>query len=472
MNQSTPIAVDLDGSLIHTDILYETFVRAVFRHPWCLFMVIPWLLKSKAYLKMKLASLVDFDIQVLPYNQQLLDYLKEQKYREIILCTATNEKLAQSVAGHLGLFDGAIGSTDTANLTGGAKAKVLCERYGEGKFTYVGNETRDLEIWKHAASAIVVEHGEHLVNKVRMYCPVEHACEAPAPSVKVLAKALRLHQWVKNILLFIPLLTSHQYMNPDLLWKCVLAFFAFGMCASATYLINDLADLDSDRCHKKKKYRPLAAGTLSIRRALLIITLLLSASAVLAYYIEPVFLFALGVYIVVTLAYSLILKRLQTVDIITLASLYTLRIVAGGMAVGIWPSFWLLAFSMFLFLCLALIKRISEILKTDAGGEVKKLSGRGYYTSDIQILTSLASSSGLLAILVFAMYLNSEEVVVLYQMPYLLWMVCPVLLYWIVRILIMSSRGQIDEDPIVFALKDRRSWLVGFIIGVILLLSI
>lgn len=222
----------------------------------------------------------------------------------------------------------------------------------------------------------------------------------------------------------------------------------------------------------KKKYRPLAAGTLSIRRALLIITLLLSASAVLAYYIEPVFLFALGVYIVVTLAYSLILKRLQTVDIITLASLYTLRIVAGGMAVGIWPSFWLLAFSMFLFLCLALIKRISEILKTDAGGEVKKLSGRGYYTSDIQILTSLASSSGLLAILVFAMYLNSEEVVVLYQMPYLLWMVCPVLLYWIVRILIMSSRGQIDEDPIVFALKDRRSWLVGFIIGVILLLSI
>jgi len=473
VKSGTPIAVDLDGSLIHTDILYETFVRAVFRHPWCLLMLIPWLLSGKAYLKMKLASLVDFDIAALPYNQELLNYLSEQKDREIILCTATNEKLAQNIAAHLGFFDGAIGSTATLNLTGSEKAKVLVERYGEGNFTYVGNETRDLKIWKHAASAIVVERGEKLAKKVRELCPVEHTCKALVPSVKVIAKALRLHQWVKNILLFVPLLTSHQFMNLDLVWTCVLAFISFGLCASATYLVNDLSDLDSDRCHRKKKFRPLAAGTLSIRRAFLILALTLPVSALLAYYIDLLFLLVLGVYVVVTLAYSFLLKRLQTVDIITLASLYTLRIVAGGAAVGIVPSFWLLAFSMFLFLCLALIKRISEILKTDGGdGAVKKISGRGYYTSDLQILTSLATSSGMLSILVFAMYLNSDDVIALYQFPYLLWLVCPVLLYWIVRILVMSSRGEIDEDPIVFALKDRRSWLAGFCIAVILFLSI
>jgi 4-hydroxybenzoate polyprenyltransferase and related prenyltransferases len=472
MSFSTPIAVDLDGSLIHTDILYETFVRALFRHPWCIFMLLPWLLKGKAHLKMKLAALVDFDIAALPYNQTLIDYLQQQKHREIILCTATNEKLAQNIAGHLGFFHGAIGSTATENLTGSAKAKVLCDRYGEGKFSYVGNEKRDLKIWKYAASAIVVERGEHLARKISTFCPVEHACPAPTPTLKVIAKALRLHQWVKNILLFVPLLTSHQFMNPELIGKCLLAFLSFGLCASATYLANDLSDLDSDRVHWKKKFRPLAAGTLSIRRAIFIMGASLPLSLILAAYISPLFLLALIVYIVLTLAYSFLLKRLQTVDIITLASLYTLRIVAGGFAVSIQPSFWLLAFSMFLFLCLALVKRISEILKTGVNGEIKKLSGRGYYTSDIQILNSLATASGMLSILVFAMYLNSQDVMELYQFPHLLWLVCPLLLYWIVRILIMSSRGEIDEDPIVFALKDRRSWLAGFIIGIILLIAI
>lgn len=473
MIPTTPIAVDLDGSLIHTDILYETFIRAVFRHPWCLFMLVPWLLKGRAHLKMRLAELVDFDIAALPYNQDLLAYLREQKTRDLILCTATNEVLAKNIADHLGIFSDAIGSTATVNLTGTKKAELLCQRFGEKNFSYVGNESRDLKIWKHAASAIVVERREKLAKQLKGVCPVEHGCKAPLTTPKVLFKALRMHQWVKNLLLFVPLLTSHQFADLELLAKSALAFLAFGVCASATYLINDLSDLDSDRVHWKKRFRPLAAGTLSIRRAMFVIAFALPLSAVIAYFINPYFLLVLACYVAVTLAYSFVLKRLQTVDILTLASLYTLRIIAGGVAISILPSFWLLAFSMFLFLCLALIKRISEILKAGGGdGEVKKLSGRGYYTSDLPILNSLATSSGMLSILVFAMYLNSEDVVDLYHLPHLLWLVCPVFSYWIVRILIMSSRGEIDEDPIVFALKDRRSWLAGLIISIILFASI
>lgn len=473
MTSNTPIAVDLDGSLIHTDILYETFIRAVFRHPWCLFMLIPWLLKGRAYLKLRLAELVDFDIAALPYNQELLGYLHEQKSRDLILCTATNETLARNIANHLGIFSDAIGSTATVNLTGTKKAELLCQKFGEKNFSYVGNEARDLKIWKYAASAIVVERREKLAKQLQGVCPVEHSCRAPLTTPQVLFKALRMHQWVKNLLLFVPLLTSHQFTNLELLGKSMLAFLAFGICASATYLINDLSDLDSDRVHRKKKFRPLAAGTLSIRRAMLIIGFALPLSALIAFFISPFFLLALACYVAITLAYSFLLKRLQTVDILTLASLYTLRIIAGGVAVSILPSFWLLAFSMFLFLCLALIKRISEILKAGVeDGEVKKLSGRGYYTSDLHILNTLATSSGMLSILVFAMYLNSDEMVELYSLPYLLWLVCPVFLYWIVRVLIMSSRGEIDEDPIVFALKDRRSWFAGLIIAVILIAAI
>jgi 4-hydroxybenzoate polyprenyltransferase len=472
LKYSTPIAVDLDGSLIHTDMLYETFVRAVFKRPWCLFLIIPWLLRGRANLKMQLAALVDVDVTALPYNQDLITYLKQQQPREIVLCTATNQLLADRIADHLGIFSGAIGSTETVNLTGEKKAAVLCDRYGGQNFSYVGNEKRDLKIWKHAASAIVVAKDHRLSNQIEKPCLVEFRCSAPKTTLKTLAKALRIHQWVKNILLFVPLFTSHQFTDKSLVLTSVLAFITFGICASATYLINDLSDLDSDRNHWKKKFRPLAAGTLSIRKSIFIIGVALPISWALALFVSPYFLLALLLYFGVTLSYSFILKRLQTVDVITLASLYTLRIIAGGIAIAAPPSFWLLTFSMFLFLCLAIVKRISELLKTASNGEIRKLSGRGYYTSDIQIMNSLATSAGMLSILVFAMYLNSDEVVQLYRSPEILWLVCPIFSYWVVRILVMGSRGEIDEDPILFTLKDRRSWLAGALIFATILFAI
>jgi 4-hydroxybenzoate polyprenyltransferase len=468
-----PIAVDLDGSLIYSDMLFETLIRMIFRKPWLLLIVPLWLLKGKAHLKLQLAKHPEIDIVNLPYNTDLIEYLKKQNNREIILCTATNFTLAKRIADHLGIFKNVAGSTDTLNLAGKNKADFLCNKYGEKEFSYVGNEWRDIKIWEKSASASVITDNSNLINKITTLCPIEFKNAPPRLNFKVLLKAFRLHQWVKNLLLFVPLATSHQFSNLTLMSTCFMAFIAFGICASATYLINDLSDLDSDRKHWKKRFRPLASGAMSIKSALLIVIFALPLAGIIAWYVNPYFFAALIFYLLITLAYSFLLKRLQTVDILTLAFLYTLRIVAGGLALDINVTFWLLALSMFLFLCLAIVKRISEIIKaSELTAEVTKLSGRGYFTSDIQILNSLATSSGTLSILVFAMYLNSNEVIELYRWPQLLWFICPLYAYWVVRILIMSSRGQIDEDPIVFAVKDWRSWLAGLLIFTILIISI
>jgi len=257
-----------------------------------------------------------------------------------------------------------------------------------------------------------------------------------------------------------------KIIDLNLLASVCVGFCAFALCASATYILNDLADLDSDRGHWKKKHRPLAAGSLSIKEGLALCFCMLTASVVISVLFLPhLFLIILIFYTVITLSYSFLLKRLQTVDIVVLASLYTVRLLAGAAATKIEPSFWLLSFSMFIFLCLAIVKRVSEILnKIERKPETERLSGRGYFTSDLSVLMSLGSSSGMVAVLVFAMYVNNPETIALYQSPEFLWAVCPIIGYWIIRVLIMTSRGEIDEDPISFAIKDKRSWVAGFLV--------
>lgn len=465
-NFNTPIAVDLDGSLVFTDMLYETFVRAIVAKPWLVLFIIPWLLKGRSYLKFQLMQHSNVDVSVLPYNMALIDYLKEQKGRPLILCTATHQDLAERISSHLGIFTDVIGSSKVKNIAGTVKANILCERFGEKGFTYVGNELRDLKIWKKAKSAVVVG-GQGLSNKAFKLCTVEQTFTRSKLSLRTFLKAIRVHQWVKNALIFIPLITSHKFTELPLIITCFVAFIAFGFCASATYLINDLTDLDSDRNHWKKKLRPLACGSLSIKAGFFIIAIMLIVAGFLAFSVSLAFFITLCGYTAITLGYSFLFKRLQTVDIVVLAALYTLRIIAGGAAIGVEPSFWLLTLSMFVFLSLAIVKRISEVLKAiDNDSGEGKLSGRGYFTSDIDILRSLASSSGMVSILVFAMYINSPDVIVLYSHPQALWLVCPVFAYWLMRVLIMSSRGEIDEDPITFALKDTRSWFAGIAIAI------
>ncbi|MFI2811034.1 MULTISPECIES: UbiA family prenyltransferase [Microbulbifer] len=470
-HHESPLIVDLDGSLIRTDLLYESFVRTLFTRPWALAFLPLWLFRGIAYLKYRLAQAIDIDVSALPYNSSLLEFLREQKAqgRSLVLCTGANEGLAREVMDHLGIFDEIYATGITHNLTGERKAQFLRERYGERGFSYVGNENRDLRVWRFARSAVVVGSSRALAENAAQVCQLENSFPTAAPTLSIYLRQVRIHQWVKNLLLFVPLVTSHQFLDAEAVTAALLAFVCFGLCASATYIINDIADLDSDRAHQKKRWRPLASGMLSIRAGLLLCCLLLLASGVLVTFLPPWFGAVLFLYLVTTLGYSFLLKRLQTVDTVVLAGLYTTRILAGAAAIGVYPSYWLLAFSMFVFLCLALVKRISEIYRKQGADETSlQIRGRGYFTSDLPVLTSLASAAGMVSILVFAMYVNSAEVMGMYRSPMILWLACPLFAYWIIRMLVMASRGEIDEDPIAFAIKDKRSWITGLVLGLVL----
>ncbi|WP_237059900.1 UbiA family prenyltransferase [Microbulbifer sediminum] len=471
-HHQSPLIVDLDGSLIRTDLLYESFVRTLFARPWVLAFLPLWLCRGIAYLKCRLAQAIEIDVGALPYNRNLLEFLQEQKTqgRRLILCTGANERLAREVTDHLGIFDEIYATGNTHNLTGERKAQFLRERFGERGFSYVGNEHKDLRVWRFARSAVVVGSSRALAENAARVCQLETSFPTAGPTLSIYLRQVRIHQWVKNLLLFVPLVTSHQFLDSQALTAALLAFVCFGFCASATYIINDIADLDSDRAHWKKKRRPLASGALSIPVGLLLCSGLFLASAVLATLLPLWFGAVLLLYVVTTLGYSFLFKRLQTVDTVVLAGLYTTRILAGAAAIGVYPSYWLLAFSMFVFLCLALVKRIAEIYrKQDEEGEPARIRGRGYFTSDLPVLTSLASAAGMVSILVFAMYVNSTEVVAMYSSPMILWLACPLFAYWIIRMQIMASRGEIDEDPIAFAIKDKRSWITGAVLGLVLL---
>jgi 4-hydroxybenzoate polyprenyltransferase len=476
MNDSIakPLVVDLDGSLIKTDLLFETFVKVFYAKPWIIFIVPFWFLAGKCRLKKELFLLAEFDTEHLPWNKELIAYLSAQadKGRDIILCTGSWQGLAESVAKRFPFFSAVYGTDDHVNLTGSAKADFLKKLYGEKQFSYVGNEAKDLKIWRFADSAVVVSNSASLEKKVEKLCAVERVYSEKKSLLKIVLKQIRVHQWVKNGLIVVPMITSHQTTNLELLLMALLAFIAYSLCASATYILNDLSDLESDRKHAKKQFRPLASGSLSIPQGVVLSAVLLLSSLVISLQLPPWFLVSLALYVLITLSYSFKLKRLQTLDITVLASLYTLRIISGAIAVGLLPSFWLLAFSMFVFLCLAIVKRLSEIIKSkEKYLETDKLSGRGYFISDLPILMSLAASSGIISILVFAMYINSPEIMALYHLPYALWLICPLFAYWIIRVLVMASRGEIDEDPIVFAIKDWRSWVTGAIILTIVFVS-
>ena len=468
MSKKTPVVVDLDGSLINTDLLYESFVRNLLMRPWVIFFLPLWLIRGIAYLKNRLAEKVLIDAGRLPYNESLIEYLNLQKNagRQLILCTGSNEKFARAVTEHLGLFDDVYATGLEVNLTGSKKADLLRQKYGDQGFTYVGNEVRDLKVWKFADAAVVVGPSESLPGRVGKLCEIEKLVPTPKLTFGTILKQIRLHQWAKNLLLFVPLLTSHQFFNVSAVTDMLLAFVCFGLCASATYIVNDFSDLDADRIHWKKKTRPLASGEMPLQTGMLLCAILMLGSILLMTVLPYWFAGVLCLYILLTLGYSFIFKRLQTVDIVVLAGLYTLRIIAGASAISVPISYWLLAFSMFVFLCLALVKRISEIhRKISAESTPDKITGRGYFVSDMSVLMSLASSAGMVSILVFAMYVNSSDVSVMYQSPMLLWLACPLFAYWIIRVLIMASRGEIDEDPIAFAIKDSRSWATGTLLA-------
>ncbi|RLT98642.1 UbiA family prenyltransferase [Ketobacter sp.] len=460
-----PLVVDLDGTLIKTDLLLESFMLLMRANPFLLFLVLVWVCKGKSYLKQQIAQRVEIPVQFLPYSADLLDYLKSQKQqgRELVLATASHERYATAIADHLQLFDHVLATNESVNLSGAHKREALIKRYGEGGFVYAGNASVDLNVWSHSAAAVVVG-SDNLVASASRQCSIEASFVQKPPSIKTFIKALRVHQWVKNGLVFVPLLTAHQMQDPKLLLMSVLGFIAFSVCASSVYFLNDLLDLFDDRQHATKCNRPFAAGTLSLLVGILGTPLLLLTAVVASWFLPTQFQIVLAVYYVLTLAYSFKLKRLVMVDVVTLASLYTIRIVAGAAAISVLLSFWLLSFSIFVFLSLAIIKRYTELMKLKAKSASKAL-GRGYQVEDLELLSSLGGASGYLSVLVLALYINSPDVKSMYSDPVLMWPACLVMLYWVSRIWIIAHRGNMEDDPIVFALKDRASLVCGALIA-------
>jgi 4-hydroxybenzoate polyprenyltransferase len=429
-----------------------------------------WLLDGKARLKTEIARRTDIDIALLPYNKRLLDYLQQQRAagRRLVLATASPARHANQVAEHLGLFDEVLATEDGINLSGAEKSRLLVESFGENGFDYAGNGRPDLAVWRHARRALLVDPEPGVTRAARNLVTVDTVIENGRPGFGDYLKALRIHQWAKNILVFVPLLGAHRIGETDLLVNAVIAFFAFSLCASSVYLLNDLLDLPADRAHPNKRQRPFAAGTVPLVHGVIMVPVLLLTAFALALLLPPLFVLVLGLYYLGTLSYSFWLKRVVLVDVLLLAGLYTLRVLAGAAAVEIVTSFWLLAFSVFLFLSLALAKRHAElkVLLLHGSG---KTQGRGYHASDLEALLSLGTASGYMAVLVLALYINSDEIQVLYSRPEVIWLLCPLLLYWISRVWLGAHRGKLHDDPVVFAMKDKVSRLVILIAVAIVL---
>jgi 4-hydroxybenzoate polyprenyltransferase len=386
--------------------------------------------------------------------------------RMVFLCTGSDFTIAERVALHVGIFDGVIASNGEENVTGKTKAYRLTERFPRG-FVYAGNSADDLKVWKASSKAIVVTSSDAFLQRVRSAHEVENSFTRPTYRKKDLLKAVRLHQWTKNLLLFVPFLLDTEVASIGSFVNVCIAFLAFSLLASATYLINDLLDLSADRVHRSKRNRAIAAGRLPIRHASAYAAAMFCISGIIMLYLPIGFLIVAGLYLFCTLLYSFWIKRIMVLDVCCLAGLFTMRVIAGTVVVGSQWSFWLLAFSMFIFLSLAICKRTAELHGMLLENKTKT-SGRAYSVNDIGILNSLGVTSGYLSVLVVALYINSEKVKTIYSLPEALWWICPVLLYWIGRVWLMSSRGEMLEDPIVFAITDRTSHIAAILCGIII----
>jgi 4-hydroxybenzoate polyprenyltransferase len=466
------LCIDLDGTLLQTDLLHESVLALLSRNLLYVFLLPFWLLKGKAGFKREIARRVEIAPASLPYDERIVDLLRTTAQRPRVLCTASDLLLAEPIAQHLGLFDEVIASDGHTNLSGSAKAAALVQRYGERGFDYAGNAPVDLKVWAHASGAIVVNAAESLArNAARTGSLVRGHLPRSRPGLRAWAKALRLHQWLKNLLVLVPLLAAHRFLDPTAIVLAAGSFVAFGLCASGTYLLNDLLDLAPDRLHPRKRRRPFAAGILPIRHGLLVLPLLVMAGFVIALAIGPAFALALLAYCAMTLGYSFKLKRIVMVDVVMLAALYTVRIVAGAVAINQPLSFWLLAFSMFIFLSLALLKRYTELDSARNSGK-EKAAGRGYGTADLPLLQSLGAASGYISVMVLALYINSPESLRLYSRPQVLWLLCPLLLYWVSRAWIIAHRGRMHDDPVVFAATDHGSQIIGLLFVFVALVAL
>lgn len=458
------LVVDLDGTLLRSDMLLESFWSAFSQNWRSPVLAAAALFRGKAALKRYLAEVAEIDVTTLPYDPEVVAYVKAWRASrgKTALVTASDQQIANEIAAHLELFDEVHGSNGSVNLKGPHKAGFLDQHFGQNCYAYMGDSPADLAVWGRGKRAITVNASAGLRRKVEKVAPeAEHLTTRPL-SLGPYIKALRPHQWIKNVLVFLPMLAAHE-ITGTAFFLSFLAFVSFSLIAASVYVLNDLLDLDTDRTHPRKCRRPFASGSAPLSSGTWMAAGSLCIGAILASVIGGEFFIVMAGYYILTIGYSLHLKRRMVVDICTLAGLYTIRIIAGATATGIPLSVWLLAFSVFFFLSLAAVKRQAELVDSAAREKLSK-SGRGYHANDLPIISMVSISAGFVAVLVMALYVNAPSVVELYSFPQALWGVCVVLLYWIMRTVMIAHRGEMHDDPVVYAVKDRISQVCFLII--------
>jgi len=466
------LIVDLDGTLIKTDMLHESFWSSVKRNPYTAFLALISLVYGKAALKDRLSATSDVDVTTLPYNQSVIKYIEEHRLEggKSVLITGSSQAYADKVSGYLKLFDEAYGTRDGNNLTGKAKRDFIHDFLGFKSFSYIGNSKDDLHVWQHANKIITVNTSKRIRKKAEgIGKPSEHLLTDDVSAISYL-KLMRTYQWLKNMLIFLPILAAHQ-LDRDSIIAGLLGFFSFSLVASSVYVFNDLVDLGHDRSHPRKRFRPLAAGDLSIANALLLMPVLLLFGFGIGAVLGFSFVLVLALYLILTTLYSFTFKTIAVLDIVLLGALYSLRVFAGGVGSDIKLSFWLIAFSTLFFLALAAVKRQAELIDTLQRG-ADHLAGRGYKTSDLPIINMVGLVSGFAAVQVLALYVNSEKVQELYKTPEALWGVCCILLYWVIRIVFVTNRGLMTDDPILFTVKDKVSYACLILMSAFLLIGV
>jgi len=468
-SRALPLVVDLDGTLLRTDTAFELIAANLARKPSVVGLALLEGLTNRAKMKRRLADAgaEALDIEVLPLREELLEHIRRAKAegREIHLVSAADQAVVDLVAERLGLFDSAIGSRDGVNLKGPRKAALLAERFPEG-FVYAGDSPADGPVWRAAAGVIVAGNSKAAAHAAkRAEHPIEACFADPPVRLKDWRKALRLHQWAKNILLFVALFLGHAYADPAAWLACIGGFVALGAVASGTYVLNDLVDIQNDRRHPTKKLRMLASGRLKISRALLIAPVLIVGGGAAGFALDPLFGAYIAAYLVLTLSYSFRFKRVPFLDTLMLAWLFTLRILMGGALAHVLVSEWLLVFSMFFFFGISIAKRHVEVLKRSrAGGGA--LPGRGFEASDEAVTLAFGVASSVASILVLVMYLMEGAFPTdFYKEPVFLWALPATVGGWITRVWLLAHRGELDDDPVAFAIRDPVSIALGGVLG-------
>jgi 4-hydroxybenzoate polyprenyltransferase len=467
-----PLIVDLDGTLIKVDTLHEALVQLFSTRPVDALRALFMLRRGRAAFKAAVAEYMLPDAATVPRNEEVIEQIKRAKTegRRVYLATAADRRFAEVISANMSLFDGVFASENGTNLKGTAKADRLVDTFGAHRFDYIGNDAADIPVWRVARTALIAGATPHVRKQISRELPNAIDVSTREFALKRYFLALRPHQWLKNALVALPAIAAHDFSVARLI-TVLIAFMSFSFGASGVYLVNDMIDLPHDRAHPEKRRRALAAGAMSISHAAVALGLVGALSIGLALLLPWAFVLVLLVYFGLSMSYSLYLKRKLMIDVVALAALYGVRVLAGGAATGIFLSHWLVGFCFFIFLSLALVKRASEIISTPPPS-VGKIKGRGYRLEDLQTITALTAASGFVSVLVLALYINSTEVTALYRHPEFLWGICIILVYWLGRVYFLTGRGEMDQDPVIFAATDPISLLAGILVVAIFLFAL